>query len=74
MVICTQVKMLQQQVIKLRKLLAQSTSDSAVWIPPRDAMWKDMWYIVSTLYIYMYIFIYLYNKLSYARILIGSHL
>lgn len=39
------VKMLQQQVIKLRKLLAQSTSDSAVWIPPRDAMWKDMWYI-----------------------------
>ena len=54
MVICTQVKMLQQQVIKFCKLLAQSTSDSAVWIPPIDAMWKDMWYIVS-IYIYIYI-------------------
>ena len=53
--------MVEQQVIKLRKLLAQSTSDSAVWIPPRDTMWKDMWYIVSTLYIiYIYIYIYIY--------------
>ena len=58
MVICTQVKMLQQQVIKFCKLLAQSTSDSAVWIPPIDAMWKDMWYIVS-IYIYIYIYIYI---------------
>ena len=47
--ICKQVKMVQQQVIKFRKLLAQSISDSTAWIPPRDAKWKDMWYIVSTL-------------------------
>ena len=69
MEICTQVKMLQQQVIKLRKLLAQSTSDSAVWIPPRDAMWKDMWYIVSTiykLYIHIYLFMYIISSVMHA--------
>ena len=59
--------MVQQQVIKFRKLLAQSISDSTAWIPPRDAKWKDMWYIVSTLYTCIYNYVIFPKSLDISR-------